>query len=360
MSSKNDSQNECKIKRYVAYSVLHEEIDDGYIWITDKSVLKERTPIRIVRKKEGRSYTVFCDGLLVDKNYERRRCKRAAENAQPCQSDGQCPISIGLCDRKLRTYKEMLEVDSEQSNHSIVLSAHYRKLLGIPADELNDKTVFELEIYPLNKLNVYGKMRACFQHPQVAVRMAAWIGIVSAVVGAIGVFVGVIGFVLGCSQDDKLRYVSSAINTLSDRMGSDFRTIGENQQIILNEITKLQRKISDLENCTINNSNGMYELSKENQKTTLEELKSIFYTVCGIAGEFEGLTNPSIYYQDVFSNHPKQGRLSFAINGLSSIVDGLSSKLNDNADDLNKITKDLERIKKDLERIKSKLGIFIF
>ena len=78
----------------------------------------------------------------------------------------------------------MVSIDKRQP--AITINDWYRKRLG----GVKTKTTQELEIKAANCW--WGKLRANLQHPQVIVRMATWLAIISVGLGTIGLVLGVV------------------------------------------------------------------------------------------------------------------------------------------------------------------------
>ena len=66
------------------------------------------------------------------------------------------------------------------------MSGRYRPRLGA----LQTQREYALEVTEAESW--YGKIRACVHHPQIVVRVAVWLGLISVALGAIGVILGVI------------------------------------------------------------------------------------------------------------------------------------------------------------------------
>ena len=66
------------------------------------------------------------------------------------------------------------------------MSTWYRVRLG----GLETQREYALDIVEANSW--CGKIRACVHHPQIVVRVAVWLGIVSVALGALGVILGAI------------------------------------------------------------------------------------------------------------------------------------------------------------------------
>jgi hypothetical protein len=134
------------------YACLSNDISEGFVWLL-KPGLSARSIVRITNPDNGRS--VFCEALQIDQNF-----LREYNSSQ----------SRALIDRP---------------DSSLVIGAWYRARLGL--DTRRD--------YPLGVAAAeswLGKLRACMEHPQSVVRVAAWLGIISVALGLTGVALGII------------------------------------------------------------------------------------------------------------------------------------------------------------------------
>lgn len=136
--------------KYNLHPTLWAEIESGSVWLGHPP-LPSRTVVRISRKNTNA--VVYCEAKIIDE-YLVEEYKR----------------SVG---------KELLEPRS-----CVLMNAWYRKHLGI---SLEDKEV-ELDVVPVD--SVYGRTRACLNHPQLAVRLATILALWS-------LFLSFVGFVLG-------------------------------------------------------------------------------------------------------------------------------------------------------------------
>lgn len=136
------------------YASLAEDINNGWVWVPE-SLMRERTVVRIKNEKSGKF--VYCEALQIGENY----LKRYNTND--------------------RTY----QITDKSS--SVVMSEWYRKKLGI------DKTQDEIEFGVVRKDHPWGHLRASLHHPQIIVRLAAELAILSVVLGVIGVYLGLGG-----------------------------------------------------------------------------------------------------------------------------------------------------------------------
>ncbi len=192
-------------REYAIHQVLHEEISDGHVWLTDNKDIvwkgrneNEKSRIVVMIKRTDRLFcpVVYCDALFCNRDYVRRRNKRWCENIGQkncCGHKESCPQA---CKENYKSkncegpFNASLGKDKQDEKDSIMLSAYYRDKLKIAGDQ---KTV-ELKI---KECGFIGRIRACFDHPQVVVRVAAWMGVVSAILGFAGLMVGLLGAIFG-------------------------------------------------------------------------------------------------------------------------------------------------------------------
>jgi len=133
------------------YASLDEDIGEGFVWL-QKPGLPTRGIVRITNADSGRN--IFCEALQFEKNF-------------------------------LEKYNQSPRFVIERPDLSIVMSGWYRTRLG----DLQTQREYPLEIATADSW--YGKIRACTHHPQVVVRLAVWLGVLSVVLGIAGVLLGV-------------------------------------------------------------------------------------------------------------------------------------------------------------------------
>ena len=149
------------------YSALHEDIADGFVWLKQQD-LSPRSIVKITFKHNGRSRSVFCEALQFDCNF----------------------LNVYNDERSRRA-----RIDSPES--SIVLNHWYRAKLGAEAP-LETLKEYPLEVVSAN--SPWGKWRACRHHPQIVVRIAAWLGFWSFVLGVAGLALALYGPSSGISK----------------------------------------------------------------------------------------------------------------------------------------------------------------
>jgi hypothetical protein len=141
-----------EVKIYRIYASLDDHIGEGFVWL-QRSDLPSRCVVKITYPESKRS--VFCEALQLEQNFLRR------DNQEP-------------------------RFTITDPTSSIVMSTWYRVRLG----GLETQRDYPLDVVAADSW--CGKIRACVHHPQIVVRVAVWLGILSIVLGALGVILGVI------------------------------------------------------------------------------------------------------------------------------------------------------------------------
>lgn len=129
--------------KYRIYASLYDEINEGWVWLASPK-LQSRCIVLISNPRNGKK--VYCEALQIEENFRALYNKGSRKNI-------------------------------EDLNSSLVINAWYRKRLG----DFPTQSEQELEIFPAD--NVWGKIRSCFHHPQVIVRIGTWLGVISAILG---------------------------------------------------------------------------------------------------------------------------------------------------------------------------------
>ena len=133
--------------KYKVLASLRDELNQGWIWVTN-SGLEPRSVVKVTNLKNQKS--IFCECLEIEDNY-------------------------------IFTYNKHPRVNINKSEPTITINSWYRKKLG----GIETKTIHELEIRAANGL--FGRLRANFHHPQVIVRIAIWLSLLSLGLGVLGV-----------------------------------------------------------------------------------------------------------------------------------------------------------------------------
>lgn len=138
--------------KYKIFAALQEDINTCWVWIGRPKV-RQRAVVRIVNKENGKK--TYCEALSLDKNF-------------------------------LDKYNNAHRIPIKEPDYSIVINEWYRKRLG----NIMTQSDCDLEIKETD--NLFGKVHATWQHPQVVVRIAVKLAIVSVILGFIGFVFGVI------------------------------------------------------------------------------------------------------------------------------------------------------------------------
>lgn len=132
------------------FASLREDTQQGWVWLQDRS-LPARSIVKIMNPDNGN--IIYCEALQIDNNF--------------------------LC-----AYNQSPRITISNPQTVLVINGWYRAALG----DLSTQSEVLLCIKPANSW--WSKFKACTDHPQIIVRMAAWLSV-------IGLFLGVIGLVLG-------------------------------------------------------------------------------------------------------------------------------------------------------------------
>lgn len=135
---------------YQLHPALWSEMESGAVWL-GQPALASRTVVRITRKNSRRA--IYCEAKIIDAYF-------------------------------LEAYQKSIGTELQNPGNCVLMSAWYRKLLGV---SLDDGSV-DLEVTAVD--SVYGRVRACLDNPQLAIRLATILALWS-------LFLGLVGFLLG-------------------------------------------------------------------------------------------------------------------------------------------------------------------
>ncbi|GAA5072274.1 hypothetical protein [Lysobacter panacisoli] len=135
------------------FAALGDDAHQGWVWLQDPT-LPPRCVVKITNLATRKS--VHCEALQMDVSF-------------------------------LQGYNQSPRITINDPASSLVIGAWYRAGLG----GLSTQTDVRLKIVAKNSW--FGQFRACVGHPQVVVRLAAWLG-------GVGFALGVIGLVLGVAS----------------------------------------------------------------------------------------------------------------------------------------------------------------
>ena len=130
-----------------------QDVNEGFVWL-NRPGFPSRCIVRI--KNPGNSKSVYCEALQIDDNFRNE------------YNDDTRRFQLDL------------------THDPIVISGWFRARLG----DLERQKDYALEIAPCNGL--WGKLRACMHHPQVVVRVGAWLGVISVGLGLVGIILGLL------------------------------------------------------------------------------------------------------------------------------------------------------------------------
>lgn len=134
------------------YAARDEDIHEGWVWI-QRQTLPPRVVVRITNP--ANRMAVYCEAMQIDENF-------------------------------LRLYNQPVRPSITQVQDALVIGAWYRAGLG----GLSPQSDVPLEIERFDSW--IGRFRACIGHPQVVVRLGAWLGGLGFVLGLLGLALGIL------------------------------------------------------------------------------------------------------------------------------------------------------------------------
>ena len=135
---------------------MHMDMNQGWVWLTGLGFVP-RSIIKITNNANNKS--VYCECLEIDENFTKE-------------------------------YNLSPRVYIDPSEETAVINAWYRQRLG----GIATKTNHDLQIVEAN--DWWGKFQANIGHPQIVVRLATWLAIISVALGFIGVGLGALSICL--------------------------------------------------------------------------------------------------------------------------------------------------------------------
>lgn len=132
------------------FAAQSEDAQQGWVWLK-KPNLPVRSIIKIKNTANGKS--VYCEALQIDQNF-------------------------------LNSYNQLSRFTISNPSDALVINGWYRAALG----GISTQSDASLSISPCNFW--WGKFKACTHHPQTVVRVAAWLGLISVVLGLLGAVLG--------------------------------------------------------------------------------------------------------------------------------------------------------------------------
>ena len=123
------------------------DMNEGWVWLSNDGYIP-RSIIKIKNKSNGKK--VYCEALEIDDNFTQE-------------------------------YNHTPRIKIHLNEKTIVMNAWYRNQLG----GIASKSLHDLEVSEAN--GIWGKFRAGIGHPQVVVRLATWLGVLSLALGIISI-----------------------------------------------------------------------------------------------------------------------------------------------------------------------------
>jgi hypothetical protein len=133
------------------FASTQDDLQQGWVWLK-KENLPARSVVKITNAGNGKS--VYCESLQIDSNF-------------------------------LSNYNQSPRFSITDPQNSIVLNGWFRAKLGVQT-----QTDVPITIQAAN--GHLGRFLACTGHPQVIVRVAAWLGLISVSLGVLGAILGVV------------------------------------------------------------------------------------------------------------------------------------------------------------------------
>lgn len=134
------------------YTAREDDSHQGWVWL-QQPTLPPRCVVKITNTALHKS--VYCEALQIDSRF-------------------------------LAAYNQAPRITITDAGNTLVIGAWYRAGLG----SLITQSDSPLEIKACNSW--FGQFRACTGHPQVVVRLAAWLGGIGFALGVVGLILGVV------------------------------------------------------------------------------------------------------------------------------------------------------------------------
>lgn len=142
------------------YAATSEDSQQGWVWL-QISALPSRSVVKITCADTSKS--IYCEALQIDKNY-------------------------------LTSYNQSPRITITDPTEALVINAWHRAKLG----GIDTQSVRMLNVKAAN--SVWGKIRACIDHPQIGIRVAIWLGLLSVALGLIAIaplLVALVRYIIG-------------------------------------------------------------------------------------------------------------------------------------------------------------------
>ncbi len=137
---------------YKVLASFRDELNQGWVWANQIN-LEPRSIVKIINLKNKK--VIYCECLEIDNNY-------------------------------VSAYNHKPRAHINENEKTITMNQWYRKRLG----GIKTKHTYDLEIWEAN--GWYGSFRANIGHPQIIVRMATWLAIISVCLGVLSICMGAV------------------------------------------------------------------------------------------------------------------------------------------------------------------------
>lgn len=141
---------EMKLKIFAA---LSEDINNGWVWLPD-NIVSTRTVVKITNASTRKK--VYCEAIQTGFNFQKR-------------------------------YNQQAKHEITDPSATLIINEWYRQKLGITKTQQFEN----LEVNTCD--NIWGKTWASLHHPQIVVRLATMLGVLSVFLGVIGILLGIKG-----------------------------------------------------------------------------------------------------------------------------------------------------------------------
>lgn len=122
-------------------------MNEGWVWLSNHGYAP-RSIIKIKNNSNGD--VVYCEALEIDDNFTQE-------------------------------YNQTPRIDIDPAEKTIIMNGWYRKRLG----GIETKKSHDLDVSEANSF--LGRFRASIGHPQIVVRLATWLGVISVALGIVGI-----------------------------------------------------------------------------------------------------------------------------------------------------------------------------
>jgi hypothetical protein len=137
---------------YRVLAAMRQDMNEGWVWLTSSS-LESRSVAKIKNMKNGK--VVYCECLEIENNF--------------------------VHEYNSSTWR----MKFDPAEKTLIINEWYRKKLG----GIHTKATHDFDVIPAN--GWWGKIRANIDHPQVVVRMATKLALLSVGLGLLGVCLGI-------------------------------------------------------------------------------------------------------------------------------------------------------------------------